>query len=125
MLAVGAGSALAACGANEQPDATPTSSAAPAETPPGMKFASVAPNSEDVVVAADGYEHTVVISWGDPVLPNAPKFDVTKQSGAAQRGQFGFNNDFLGLLPYGRDTKLLVVRNQASIVLRWRGGPRH
>ena len=49
-----------------------------------MKFASVAPNSEDVVVVADGYEHGVVISWGDPVLPNAPKFDVTKQSGAAR-----------------------------------------
>src|SRR6478609_4927505 len=50
VLAVGAGSALAACGTNEQPTATPTSSTAPAETPPGMKFSSVAPNSEDVVV---------------------------------------------------------------------------
>ena len=38
VLAVGAGSALAACGTDEQPAATPTSSAAPAETPPGMKF---------------------------------------------------------------------------------------
>ncbi len=63
-----------------------------------MKFSSVAPNSEDVVVVADGYEQAVVISWGDPVLPDAPKFDVAKQSGAAQRGQFGFNNDFAGLL---------------------------
>ena len=47
VLAVGAGSALAACGRDAQPAATPTSSAAPAEPPPGMKFTSVAPNSED------------------------------------------------------------------------------
>ena len=116
VLAVGAGSALAACGTDEQPAATPASSAPPAETPPGMKFSSVAPNSEDVVVVADGYEHAVVISWGDPVLANAPKFDVTKQSGAAQRGQFGFNNDFAGLLPIpaelaGQQNRFLLVTN--------------
>ena len=77
-----------------------------------MKFASVAPNSEDVVVVADGYEQAVVISWGDPVLPDAPKFDVAKQSGAAQRGQFGFNNDFAGLLPVpGQQNRYLLVTN--------------
>jgi len=64
-----------------------------------MNFTAVAPNSEDAVVAADGYEQAVVMSWGDPVLPNAPQFDVKAQTAAAQRGQFGFNNDFAGLLP--------------------------
>src|SRR5690349_4098322 len=67
VLAVGAGSALAACGRGEQTTATPTS--APVETPPGMKFTAVAPNSEDAVVIPDGYQQSVVISWGDPVLP--------------------------------------------------------
>ena len=43
-----------------------------------MNFAAVAPNSEDAVVVADGYEQAVVISWGDPVLPDAPKFDVKR-----------------------------------------------
>ncbi|PRC61239.1 hypothetical protein C6A85_11005, partial [Mycobacterium sp. ITM-2017-0098] len=43
-----------------------------------------APNSEDAVVVADGYQQGVVISWGDPVLSDAPKFDVTKQTGAAE-----------------------------------------
>ena len=47
-----------------------------------MKFTSVAPNSEDVVVIPDGYKQAVVISWGDPVLPNAPKFDVRNQTAA-------------------------------------------
>jgi uncharacterized protein len=112
VLAVGAGSALAACGRDEQPAATPTSSAAPAEPPAGMNFTAVAPNSEDAVVVADGYEQAVVISWGDPVLPNAPKFDVKAQTAAAQRGQFGFNNDFAGLLPVpGQKNRFLLVTN--------------
>ena len=112
VLAVGAGSVLAACGRDEQPAATPTSSAAPAEAPPGMKFNAVAPNSEDAVVIPDGYEQGVVISWGDPVLPNAPKFDVKAQTAAAQRGQFGFNNDFAGLLPIeGQPNRFLLVTN--------------
>ncbi|MDG4667295.1 PhoX family phosphatase [Mycobacterium sp. 236(2023)] len=113
VLAVGAGSALAACSNNSQPaPTTASSSPAAAEPPAGMNFASVAPNSEDAVVVADGYEQGVVISWGDPVLPDAPPFDVTKQTGASQRGQFGFNNDFAGLLPIeGQDGHYLLVTN--------------
>jgi uncharacterized protein len=112
VLAVGAGSALAACASGEQPAATPTSSAAPAEPPPGMNFAAVAPNSEDAVVVPDGYQQAVVISWGDPVVEGAPKFDVKAQTAAAQRGQFGFNNDFAGLLPVpGQSNRFLLVTN--------------
>ena len=111
VLAVGAGSVLAACGTDEQPGATPTSSAPP-ETPPGMRFASVAPNSEDAVVIPEGYEQAVVISWGDPIIEGAPRFDVARQTGAAQRGQFGFNNDFAGLLPIpGQQNRFLLVTN--------------
>ncbi|MDO3639254.1 PhoX family protein [Mycolicibacterium arseniciresistens] len=111
VLAVGAGSVLAACGTEDAPQGSPTTSAPP-ETPPGMKFSAVAPNSEDAVVVPEGYQQGVVISWGDPVLPGAPKFDVTKQTAAAQRGQFGFNNDFAALLPVdGTPGHFLLVTN--------------
>jgi len=116
VLAVGAGSALAACGQGEQPAATPTSSPAPAEPPPGMNFTAVAPNKEDAVVIPEGYQQAVVISWGDPILPNAPKFDVRAQTAAAQRGQFGFNNDFAGLLPVpGQKNRFLLVTNHEYV----------
>jgi uncharacterized protein len=116
VLAVGAGSALAACAPDEQPAATPTSSPAPTEPPPGMNFTAVAPNKEDALVAADGYQQAVVISWGDPILPNAPKFDVKAQTAAAQRGQFGFNNDFAGLLPVpGQKNRFLLVTNHEYV----------
>ena len=113
VLAVGAGSALAACGTSSDTGATSTSSTPAEPTPsPGMNFASVAPNSEDVVVIPEGYQQKVVISWGDPVIPGAPVFNVNAQTGAAQRQQFGFNNDFAGLLPIeGQDGHFLLVTN--------------
>jgi len=116
VLAVGAGSALAACGTDEQPAATPTSPPPPAEPSPGMKFTAVAPNSEDAVVIPEGYEQGVVISWGDPILPGAPAFDVKAQTAAAQRQQFGFNNDFAALLPVdGQPNRFLLVTNHEYV----------
>ncbi|MEU0497211.1 PhoX family phosphatase [Mycobacterium sp. NPDC006124] len=110
VLAVGAGSALAACSTDAPPSASPTPE--PVRPTAGMNFASVAPNSEDAVVIPDGYRQSVVISWGDPILPGAPAFDVAKQTAAAQRGQFGFNNDFAGLLPFpGSADHFLLVTN--------------
>ncbi|MGW0160259.1 PhoX family protein [Mycobacterium sp. NPDC003323] len=115
VLAVGAGSALAACSSNgSDTAATSSTSSAPAEppTPAGMNFTAVAPNSEDAVIIPEGYRQSVVISWGDPVLPGAPVFDVNRQSAAAQRQQFGFNNDFAGLLPIeGSSNRFLLVTN--------------
>jgi secreted PhoX family phosphatase len=116
VLAVGAGSALAACGTDEPPAATPTSPPPPAEPSPGMKFTAVAPNSEDAVVIPEGYQQGVVISWGDPILPGAPTFDVKAQTAAAQRQQFGFNNDFAALLPIdGQPNRFLLVTNHEYV----------
>ncbi|MCU0944941.1 MAG: PhoX family phosphatase [Rubritepida sp.] len=49
-------------------------------------------------VAADHESH-VVIRWGDPVLPDAPPFDPANVTAAAQAMQFGYNNDFIAVLP--------------------------
>src|ERR1041385_9083827 len=46
----------------------------------------------------------------------APKFDVRNQTGIAQRGQFGFNNDFAGLLPIdGAPNRFLLVTNHEYV----------
>jgi uncharacterized protein len=78
----------------------------------GLDFEPVAPNTEDAVVTPPGFEQRVMIRWGDPVLPGAPEFDFANQTAAAQARQFGFNNDFCGLVPVpGCRDKWLMVSN--------------
>ncbi|GAB3438001.1 PhoX family protein [Actinophytocola sediminis] len=78
----------------------------------GLDFRPVAPNIEDRIVTPPGYDHDIVIRWGDPVLPGAPTFDFANQTAAAQAAQFGYNNDFCGLVPLpGRRDAWLMVSN--------------
>lgn len=74
-----------------------------------------APPDENIHVA-EGHDAQVLIRWGDPVLPGAPAFDPRAQTAAAQARQFGYNNDFLGLIPLpGQDPArraLLVVNHE-------------
>ncbi|MGW5051194.1 PhoX family protein [Actinokineospora sp. NPDC004072] len=80
--------------------------------PRGLDFVPVAPNTEDRIVAPAGYRTDVVIRWGDPVLPGAPAFDFDNQTPEAAARQFGFNNDFCGLVPLRRDAWLMVSNHE-------------
>ncbi|MFT3661597.1 MAG: PhoX family phosphatase [Gordonia sp. (in: high G+C Gram-positive bacteria)] len=107
-VAVGAGSVLTACG-DDAPAGAPGSAGPPA----GMRFDVVPPNTDDAVRIPKGYRQKVVIRWGDPVLPGAPEFDFEKQTPQAQAMQFGFNNDFAGLIPVaGESRRHYLVCNQ-------------
>ncbi|GAB2648945.1 PhoX family protein [Nocardia goodfellowii] len=109
VLAVGAGSALAACGSDQPADPSPAAAGTPGT---GTAFTAVAPNTEDAVVVPEGYEQGVVIRWGDPIFADAPAFDFEKQTAAAQARQFGYNNDFAALLPIeGQANSYLLVVN--------------
>ncbi|MFJ2215056.1 PhoX family protein [Streptomyces sp. NPDC101062] len=74
-------------------------SAAAGDGARGLRFNPVAPNTADKVTIPAGHSQNVVIRWGDPILRGAPAFNADKQSAKAQAGQFGYNNDFLSLLP--------------------------
>ncbi|MEV6737455.1 PhoX family protein [Streptomyces sp. NPDC051104] len=100
--------------------------AAPARTDAarGLRFTPVAPNTADAVTVPDGYRQNVVIRWGDPILRGAPAFDPEHQTAAAQAGQFGYNNDFLALLPLPgeRGRQLLVANHEyTDEVIMFRG----
>ncbi|MCX5527291.1 PhoX family phosphatase [Streptomyces bobili] len=107
-LAAG-GTALAAT-----PAAAAPALASGGRPPRGLDFEPVAPNTADAVTIPDGYAQQIVIRWGDPVLPGAPRFDARTQSVKAQAGQFGYNNDYMALLdlPHRRGHKLLVVNHE-------------
>ncbi|MEU4871867.1 PhoX family protein [Streptomyces sp. NPDC021608] len=90
----------------------------------GLRYRSVAPNTADAVTVPEGYGHNVVIRWGEPILRGAPAFDPENQTAAAQAGQFGYNNDFLALLPLpGECGRQLLVANHeyTDEVLMFRG----
>ncbi|ANH40233.1 hypothetical protein I601_3834 [Nocardioides dokdonensis FR1436] len=79
-------------------------------------FTAVRPNRRDAVVTAPGFDHDVVIRWGDAVVAGAPAFDPHRQSPEAAKQQFGYNCDYVGVLPLraarrGREDRSLLVVN--------------
>ncbi|MFF6827692.1 alkaline phosphatase PhoX [Streptomyces longwoodensis] len=119
--------ATAAAGTVAGTVGAPAASAAPArkgDGARGLRFDAVAPNTTDAVVVPDGYRQNVVIRWGEPILRGAPAFDPERQTAAAQAGQFGYNNDFLALLPLPGecDRQVLVANHEyTDEVLMFRG----
>ncbi|WP_115685308.1 PhoX family protein [Corynebacterium senegalense] len=119
VVTVGGGAALAACGAGESGasstgaasgSSTSGSGSSSADVKPleGMQFDSVAPNTDDSVVVPAGYATGVLIAWGDPVYQDAPEFDPMNQTAVAAARQFGFNNDFAGLMDHPTDKERLL-----------------
>lgn len=92
--------------------AVPTVEGTGAGSARGLDFSPVGPNTLDEVVIPEGFDQNVVIRWGDQLFGNSPEFDINQQTGAAQRRQFGYNNDFLGLLPLRRDTHVMMVNHE-------------
>lgn len=74
----------------------------------GMQFDAVEPNKEDAIVAPAGYASSVLIAWGDPVIEGAPEFDFDNQTPEAAEQQFGFNNDFAGLIEHPTDPSRML-----------------
>ncbi|MFJ4689170.1 PhoX family protein [Streptomyces sp. NPDC088789] len=126
--ATAAGSALSV-GAAPEAQAAPGAAAAAKRhgrdrSARGLRFTPVAPNTADAVTIPDGYRQNIVIRWGEPILRGAPAFDPDRQSAKAQAGQFGYNNDFLALLPVPgeRHRQILVVNHEyTDEVLMFRG----
>jgi uncharacterized protein len=121
-LVLGFGGAAAGALAGAAPaaaaPAAPTAPVPPQAAPSGgvgsgaLTFTPIPPNKLDTLIVPNGYDHAVVIKWGDPVVPGAPAFDVHGQTAAAQAKQFGYNNDFVGVLPIDKNRALLVVNHE-------------
>ncbi|TXR57763.1 PhoX family protein [Quadrisphaera setariae] len=124
LLGLGAVAAAAGTGAltvqpAEATPATPGKPGAPgrgagAVGPKGLAFAPIAPvpSTTDQLTVPAGYAWKPLISWGDPVVQGAPPFDLDRQSAEAQEKQFGYNCDYLAILPQGRHKALLVSNHE-------------
>ncbi|MFF1676196.1 PhoX family protein [Streptomyces sp. NPDC058256] len=111
MLKGGAVLALAAGGTTLTAAPAGAAASSGGRPPRGLDFEVVAPNTADAVTVPDGYAQQVVIRWGDPLLPGAPRFDAHNQSAEAQAEQFGYNADYMALLDAPRRGHQLLVVN--------------
>ena len=111
--------AVSAISATVSPLALAAASSAQARTAlptPAFDFREITAGPGTDHAVAEGYDVDVLMRWGDPVMPDAPAFDPLRQTAAAQRLQFGYNNDYVGYLPMpGSDPSahgLLVVNHE-------------
>jgi uncharacterized protein len=67
----------------------------------GLAFGAITPQpaATDAFVVPEGYEWSPIIRWGDPILPGARAFDPAAQTPEQQALQFGYNVDYLDILP--------------------------
>ncbi|WP_221794251.1 PhoX family protein [Aquisediminimonas sediminicola] len=105
----GAGALLAA---STSPVAV-MAAATPVERP--FTFEEISHGVDETHHVAKGHDVQVVIRWGDPILPGAPAFDPQRQSPEAQAQQFGYNNDYVGYIPLGRDRAIMCVNHEYAI----------
>ncbi len=79
-------------------------------------FAPVGPVPADVddVVVPSGWEWTSVIAWGDAVERGAEPFDLDAQTPEKQAKQFGYNCDYLDVVPLDSSGRrgLLVANHE-------------
>ncbi|WP_232666617.1 PhoX family protein [Pseudonocardia sp. TRM90224] len=109
------GGALAACTPAPPAPAGPAPGGpapVPPEAAPGLRFTPVAPNTADAVTVADGYQHEVVVRWGEPIVKGGPAFDAGAQSGAAQALQFGYNCDYLAMQDLNPNQLIMVSNHE-------------
>ncbi len=70
--------------------------------PSSLTFAEIAGRIDQDHHVAPGYTARILLRWGDALWSDAPPFDPSTLTAAAQRRQFGYNNDFLAFMPLPR-----------------------
>ncbi len=99
-----------------------SAAAPPKANPRGKHFADFTPiastpSNVDEVVLPLSYRWEPIISWGDPIIRDAPDFDFEAQSLEAQKRQAGYNCDYTTLLPdatsgYRQNRGVLIFNNE-------------
>ncbi len=83
----------------------------------GLSFTAIAPVSAgvDALTVPEGFTWEPLIRWGDPLFSTAPTFDFAAQSPQAQAGQFGYNSDYLDIVPDPSGKTGVLVNNHEYV----------
>src|SRR5690606_27424387 len=83
----------------------------------GLSFGPIAPVSADVdaFTVPDGYTWKPLIRWGDPLFSRTPAFDIHAQTPEAQAEQFGYNSDYLAIIPDPSGKTGVLVNNHEYV----------
>ena len=80
---------------------------------PLIGFNAIGTSTADTVVLPEGYQWQSLVSWGDPLFPNAPKFDPSGNANAASQAlQFGDNTDGMSLFVLSENRSILAINNE-------------
>jgi len=99
------GAAMAGCAAKSTTDQSSSSEMS-------FPFDEISRGLDENHHVAANHAADVVIRWGDPLFSDSPAFDPMNQTAAAQRRQFGYNNDFIGYVPLYENRGLLCVNHE-------------
>ena len=79
----------------------------------GLSFTAIAPSTADNVVVPDGYTATVLVPWGDPIVPDGPAFRFDGGNTAAEQAQqFGMGHDGMHFFRTGGKRGLLAMNHE-------------
>lgn len=99
----------------------PPAQAASAQAGATLGFTELSHDIDAGLHVPPDYSAQVLLRWGDPLFAGLTEFDPRRQTAASQRQRFGYNNDFVGLLPLpadvdsGQQRALLLVNHEYSI----------
>lgn len=127
LLGMGAAAAVAVAVTGLRPGAPASTPAAAGVAGPGASFARpatsglaftpIAPvaSTVDAFTVPEGYTWRPIIRWGDPLFSSAPLFDIDAQSPETQAGQFGYNCDYLDIVPDPSGKRGVLVNNHEYV----------
>ncbi|OUD87530.1 hypothetical protein BC477_06020 [Clavibacter michiganensis subsp. michiganensis] len=94
--------------------AAPGAEAAAAQAASNLPFTAITPvdAAVDQFTVPTGYRWQPIIRWGDPLFSYADDFDADNQTAKLASRQFGYNNDYLDIIPINsRNKEALLVAN--------------
>ncbi len=81
-----------------------------------LNFKAIPASTKDQIIVPEGYKSQILVSWGDPILKGAAKFNERQNTAEEQLSQFGDNNDGMSFFAF-KDASGKLDPNRALLVI--------